>query len=306
MITKEVIHYSDFIGRVVQVSNGIIDVAVMIDKGPRIIRYGFTGETNELCDDAPLTVDVEGYDEPWYLFGGHRLWPSPEKFPKTYYPDNDPVEYEFTEKGVRVTKPAHPNVHIESVFDITVEEGDTKISIKHTLVNKGEWPIRTACWCPTNMKPGGMMVVPFSIAPSHFVDGAKDIRKLVLWPYAKMDDHRIKWGNNFVMVQHEEGNTEQTKFAITNKDGWTAYFNHNNLFIKRFEYIPGAEYPEGGGNSVTFMIEFMHEVESLSPMTEIPPEGTLSHVETWELHKGVASPACFDEAVVAEAVKNYI
>ena len=306
MITKEIIHYSDFIGRVVQVSNGIIDVAVMIDKGPRIIRYGFTGETNELCDDAPLTVDVEGYDEPWYLFGGHRLWPSPEKFPKTYYPDNDPVEYELTEKGVRVIKPAHPNVHIESVFDITVEEGDTKITINHTLINKGEWPIRTACWCPTNMKPGGMMVVPFSIAPSHFVDGAKDIRKLVLWPYAKMDDRRIKWGNNFVMVQHEEGNTDQTKFSITNKDGWTAYFNHNNLFIKRFEYIPGAEYPEGGGNSVTFMIEFMHEVESLSPMTDIQPEGSLSHVETWELHKGVASPACFDEAVAAEAVKNYI
>ena len=304
MITQRIIDYP-LRGRCCELSNGIVDIAIMIDKGPRIIRYGFVGEVNELCDNAPLTVDVEGYDEPWYIFGGHRLWPSPEKYPKTYYPDNDPVDYEWIENGVRVTKPAHPNVHIESVIEITLEEGSVKANILHTLINRGEWPIKTACWCPTNMKPGGLMVLPFSIAPSSFYDGAKGIRKLVLWPYCSMDDHRIKWGNHYVIVKHEEGNTVQTKFAIENKDGWSAYFNHDNLFIKRFEYTPDAEYPEGGGNSVTFMIEFMHEIESLSPMKVIAPDESMQHTETWELHKGVKNPDSFDEAVVADVIEKY-
>ena len=33
----------------------------------------------------------------WYIYGGHRLWLTPESSPETYYPDNDKVKYEITD-----------------------------------------------------------------------------------------------------------------------------------------------------------------------------------------------------------------
>jgi len=63
-------------GNCMELSNGIVDVMVTLDTGPRIIRYGFSGQPNEFCDDAPMTLEVSGKE--WRLMGGHRLWHSPE------------------------------------------------------------------------------------------------------------------------------------------------------------------------------------------------------------------------------------
>jgi len=87
-----------------QISNEEVDLIVTTQEGPRIIRYGFSGQRNQFCDDAPLTLDVKG--EKWRLMGGHRLWHSPEKFPRTYMPDNKPVDYKKTDNGVIVYQKA--------------------------------------------------------------------------------------------------------------------------------------------------------------------------------------------------------
>ncbi len=305
MITQKIIRYMNY-GNCAELSNGLIDVVITLDCGPRIIRYGFAGEGNELCDDAPLTVPVEGEAEEWRLMGGHRLWVSPERFPKTYYPDNAPVDYDWVENGIVITKPAHPRVHIESQLEITLKEGDTKIQILHSLKNTGEWSIETAVWALTNLKPGGLQVLPFARRESHFSDGVKGSRSLVLWSYASMDDPRIKWGNRYVLVKHEEGNTIQTKFGIQNSEGWAAYFRDNSLFIKRFSVYPGKTYPDGGISSATFLIEFMLEMESLSPMRKLEPGDTVEHTEIWELHRHAHHIPFGDEDAVCEAVSQYI
>ena len=71
---KEV-EYKNY-GKCIEISNGIVDLLITTEVGPRIIRYGFVGERNEFCDDAPLTLDVDGED--WRLMGGHRFWMSPK------------------------------------------------------------------------------------------------------------------------------------------------------------------------------------------------------------------------------------
>ena len=40
-------------GKSIRISNGKVDIVVLVDVGPRIIRYGFCGQQNEFCDDAP-------------------------------------------------------------------------------------------------------------------------------------------------------------------------------------------------------------------------------------------------------------
>lgn len=104
------VEYKNY-GKCIEIANGIVDLLITTEVGPRIIRYGFVGEHNEFCDDAPLTFDVDGED--WRLMGGHRFWISPEEYPRTYIPDNDPIEYKITDTGAIVSKKADPWVQIE-------------------------------------------------------------------------------------------------------------------------------------------------------------------------------------------------
>jgi hypothetical protein len=120
-----------------QISNEEVDLIVTTQEGPRIIRYGFSGQRNQFCDDAPLTLDVKG--EKWRLMGGHRLWHSPEKFPRTYMPDNKPVNYKKTDNGVIVYQKADPWVQIDKEMEISLYDEGPEVLVKHTIINKNAW-----------------------------------------------------------------------------------------------------------------------------------------------------------------------
>ena len=85
MITFKEKEYKNF-GKCLEISNGIVDLLVTLDIGPRIIRYGFCGKENMFYEDIDRLThnksdelkEVYGDDAVWYLYGGHRLWISPE------------------------------------------------------------------------------------------------------------------------------------------------------------------------------------------------------------------------------------
>ena len=53
MFETKIIDYKDY-GRCLSITNGIVDLAVTLDIGPRIIRYGFVGGANIMLDDKSL------------------------------------------------------------------------------------------------------------------------------------------------------------------------------------------------------------------------------------------------------------
>ena len=59
-----------------RLSNGVVDPVVTADVGPRILFYGFGGEENQLHEGAQ-NLGKSGGSE-FRLYGGHRLWVSPE------------------------------------------------------------------------------------------------------------------------------------------------------------------------------------------------------------------------------------
>ena len=59
MITKELINYKDF-GNAVKISDGITEVIITVDIGPRIIRYGFVGGENLLNDTYHKSEEMQG------------------------------------------------------------------------------------------------------------------------------------------------------------------------------------------------------------------------------------------------------
>jgi hypothetical protein len=61
------------------------------------------------------------------------------------------------------------------------------------------------------------------------------------------------------------------------------------LFVKRFQWLAGVQYPDGGCNFETFSNEDMLEVESLGPIVTLGPGQTTSHEERWSLHRKLPS-----------------
>src|SRR5688572_6636888 len=74
-----------------RLNNGTLEVIVTADVGPRIIHFGFIGGEN-VFKQFPDDMGQKGGNE-YRFYGGHRIWHAPENRPRTYAPDNDPVDH---------------------------------------------------------------------------------------------------------------------------------------------------------------------------------------------------------------------
>lgn len=277
----------------VHISNGIVDLIVTTDVGPRIIRYGFLEQANEMCQVAAMQGKTGG-DE-WRIYGGHRLWHSPEAKPRSYEPDNSPVVWETIPNGIRTIQKIEPKALMKKEMEITLAPDSTKVKILHRITNTGLWPVTLSAWALSVMAPGGKEVVPQSQRDT----GLLGNRVLALWPYTNMQDHRVYWGRKFIALQQDPNMEPPFKFGFTNEDGWAAYFNHNHLFVKYYTHQIEASYPDYGVSYETYTTDFMLEMESLSPLTHIQPDGKVEHLEKWELFDDISMPANCDEEIEA-------
>jgi hypothetical protein len=282
------IEYKHF-GHCLQIDNGLIDIVATLDIGPRIIRFGPLNQKNVFCDDTSMKID-RGNEE-WRLYGGHRLWHSPEAFPRTYDPDNYPVKWEKMSSGIRVKRPLESWVQIEKEMIITLAQDTKKVTVEHILINRNAWPVELAAWGISVMAAGGKEVIPMPQHQTHFSEGNMGSRIITLWSYTKMNDPRVYWGDKYITLQQDPQIDSTIKFGLSNEDGWAAYFNDGNVFIKRYNHIPGAKYPDHGVSLETFAIDFMLEIESLSPLVMLQPDDVVHHVEEWELIENVVTPA---------------
>ena len=106
------VRYKSF-GRCLKIENAFAEVYVTLDFGPRVIRYALRGDANFFFEDRTRAVmhdekamtDYYGRGAVWYIYGGHRIWASPEAMPESYYPDNTRVRYSIGRTSVTFTPP---------------------------------------------------------------------------------------------------------------------------------------------------------------------------------------------------------
>ncbi|HOJ11201.1 MAG TPA: hypothetical protein PK733_11480 [Clostridiales bacterium] len=269
----------------VELSNGLVDIIAVTDIGPRIIRFGFTGKENEFCEVADQ-VGTKGGDE-WKIYGGHRLWHSPEHKPRSYEPDNSKINYYEKEDGIVLCQPVEQRALIKKEIEISLSPDEAKVTILHRLTNKGLWPIELAVWALTVMAPGGMEIIPQANRETDLLPN----RMLSLWPYTKLNDPRVYWGEKYITLQQDSSINTPFKIGMSNEHGWAAYANHGNLFVKQYNHVLNAVYPDFGASSYeTYTCDFMTEMESLSPMVTLEPDEYIEHTEVWTLFHGVKAP----------------
>jgi len=276
-----------------RLSNGVVDVVVTTDVGPRVVRYGFVGGDNLLCE----VRDEDGITggDTWHTFGGHRLWHSPEASPRTYQPDNALVSFDDKEHGISLTQPIEAATGIQKEMEVSLDPAGTGVTVTHRMTNRGLWPVRLAVWAITVMAPGGVEVIPQTRVDT----GLLPNRSVALWPYTHMDDVRVHWGDRFVVLHQYPTAKPPFKLGITNEAGWAAYFNRHSVFIKRFPFVQDGAYPDFGMNYESYATDFMLEMETLSPLHTLQPGETVEHVELWSLASDVSFPGESEDDIAA-------
>ena len=273
----------------VPLTNDAISLLITQSVGPRIISLQFKGGDN-LFAELPDFVTERPDGTLFHFYGGHRLWYAPENMPRTYYPDDRPVDVIPNSTGLSVTSPVEPEAGIKKSIQISLVEDKPQIIVRHTLTNRGLWPVECAPWAITQFRTGGVAILPQSREQVDFLPN----RALALWPYTDIASPQVCWGNRYILVRAEM--LSPFKVGFPNPHGWLAYWLDGTFFVKRASYDAQAEYYDFGSSSECYCNGKFIELETLAPISKLAPGESATHTETWELYADVDFPEDEDAA----------
>ncbi len=266
-----------------RVTNGVIDLVVTGEVGPRVIRLGFAGERN-LFKEFPDQLGGKG-ETKWMVRGGHRFWASPEDPIVTYELDNEPVALRRIAGGLRAVQPVGPLSGLQKTMNIRMADKRNVVCVEHVLTNRSRKTVAAAPWALSVMAPGGMAIIPLPEKTPH-PKRLTHNQQWSIWSYTDFADGRWTIGSRYVFFR-QNPRRGPGKIGMLHREGWVAYQLGEYVFVKQFDYIEGANYPDGGMNFETFSNQDMLEVESLGPLVALKPGRSIRHTECWQLFKGV-------------------
>lgn len=271
-----------FLGRTLEIEYGNLRVAVTLDVGPRIILFRRIDGENIMFNDTgdQVSKDVSavfGKGEKWHLYGGHRIWASPED-ESTYVPDNTPVSYTISGNSIEFIGREWEKVCLKTSLKITVLSKDS-IMVGMKITNTGA-DKRMALWALTVFKPGGLMEASLPSRDTGYLPN----RNLVMWPYSSITDSRFSLTDDMLKVRSSDKIKNPFKVGFYSDSGKIRYTLGENIFTKTF-IVQKGYYPDMNCNVETYASDLIHEVETLSPLATLKKGQEIEHDETWTLIK---------------------
>ena len=261
------------------VENDHLRLEFTLDAGPRIVRFSTRGGPNVFAETPDAQWDTV-HGRPYRLLGGHRLWSSPECPLEEQVPDDGPVGVRLQPDGVDLIGSTPTHEGLSRRIELRLAPVSPQVSVRHVLENGTDRSVRIAVWALTQVRPGGIAVLPL---PADELDGAQlPNRNVVLWPYSSFDDPRLELTNDAIRVA-ATGDDTPFKVGYLNRNGSVAYELEGVVLHKRFHPEPKAEHVDLGCNVEVYTRATFLEVETLTPLRDVPPGGALEHVEEWEL-----------------------
>jgi len=253
---------------------------VPTDIGPRILyiaakrkpKFNLFG----VLPDAGVSTS-EGF---WRIYGGHRLWSSPEAKPRSYSMDNKPVEIAVKDDSVTICGIPEAENSVQKTITIRPFSEDA-VQVVHTINNIGRWPIELACWALSVMTKNGFAIVPLKPLKVE-EEGLLPDRHVTFWPYTNLSDKRLGFADEYVFVHQDPKAHGPTKVGAMANPSWTAYWVEGTAFVKEFSLKEG-EYPDFGCSVEVYTNPDMLELETVGPLTRLDPGQSVEHVEVWRI-----------------------
>ena len=279
--------YKNF-GKCVVLERGGLKAMITIDIGPRIIYYG-TDDFNFFSEDIDRNVSKGGefFDkeykegETWYLYGGHRVWKSPENL-DTYTPDNYPVEYTIDGEFCGEFRCCFSK-KFEYCLKVEIDENGG-LSVKNA--------VKTKCcdekfhvWALSVMCKNGVLRVPLN----EKIDDLNPVQNIVFWPYDDLGDSRYSIENGVLIVRQTD-NPNPLKLGLLSKKKRAYYtLGDKTLKITCMTGDCNGIYPDFGCNFETYTNNHILEIEWLG---EVCADSKWSVLE--ERFEIIKTPNIFD------------
>jgi hypothetical protein len=271
-------------------SNNCVELVVLADVGPRVIRYALKRGENQF-HEFENQAGWSGGDQ-FRLYGGHRLWVWPE-VQRTYFPDNRSVEVSITPTGATFTAAVEavpPGTSLEKSISIALSEQGSHVHLLHSITNHSSAPTQLAPWTPTVMRAGGRGILPFPPRAAMDKDHFQSVATLALWSFTDFTDNRWILGREFLQLvqqQKPSGRFPEQMSGLFNPAGWGAYVRSGCVFLKRAKVMPEAQYPDFGCNFELFTNSEFLELETLGPLVTLHSGQSVRHAEDWWLFEGI-------------------
>ncbi len=269
-------NYDSEYGNLLWMSNGKIEAAAALDYGLRIMIFRCVGMENVLyCQPKDLS-DGFSLKNGWRIYGGHRFWTSPES-DKSYYPDNQPIEYIIEEESVLLTQNTDPWTGIKKQFRLSFY-GDGSFKVEHILTNCNPHSVKAAAWGITTLKGGAIAKIPCEGQEGGYTSN----RSLSLWFDTSLGDNRLSFHKDVIIGRHLPCEKKLKIGAYTPQ----GKISMENLGQKlEISFLPHSmeDYPDYGSNVELFINKYIMELETLGVLKEIVPGATIKHTEYWNI-----------------------
>jgi hypothetical protein len=237
----------------------------------------------DLSADAPVITPYGDYR----FLGGHRLWHAPEAMPRTYIPDDNGITITDLPDGVILEGKTESGTGIRKRIEIHIAADKPSATLTHTLINDGLWGIELSPWTISQFCLGGTVILPMPVGNSDPA-GLLHNRQISIWPYTRMNDPRVKWGDEFILFK-ADAMLPPFKIGYFNPHGWEAYWVDGVLFRKTFDVHHSLPHPDNNCNAEIYCNDKFVELESLAPLAVLNPGASINHVETWDISYGLDS-----------------
>lgn len=297
-------------GKCLEITNGYLTLIATLEVGPRIISFSSSDGNNIFFEDITDTVTEQGefFDDTyekgasWKIYGGHRLWSSPQDM-YSYYPDNNPITYQVEENSILLVQDIQKTTNLQMEIKISFTEMN-KVEIHHKIINFDAKEKVLSPWALTVLEKNGLEVVPLpkeqtGLLPQRFIS---------IWDFgAKANDERTYFGDKYFTMKQDPTKSKPIKIGLKVSDNWAAYFVNKKLFIKKFQYNPNYIYPDNNVNFETYEDNRFLELETLGELKTLKTGDSVEHTEYWSLYDFDSQiPENQDEDKIEEILNSYL
>lgn len=254
--------------------------------GPRLTSLTLDGDGDLFAHLADSAV-IHGPAGDFHLRGGHRLWAAPEVPDITYAPDDHPCEVSLSKDGLTVAAPPDA-VGLAKRISVAVSGED--LVVDHQITNTGTRSMIVAPWAITQLGLGGTALLP--LASDDGAGGLQADRSLILWPYTRLSDPRIRGLDHAVAISATAG--PRLKLGSGPHPRRLGYLADGFLFLKAIEESDDPV-PDRGAVGQVFVAGEFCELESVGRLTTLEAGASVAHRERWRLLPCPDLPAAIRE-----------
>lgn len=275
---------TDFMGwrEAYRLQMGDAEMIVVTEVGPRILSLRVTGGPNLLYVDPSTAGQGQG-DVAWHIYGGHRIWVSPES-EDAYAPDNAHCAVQVSADGLSAVAPPDPDTKLSK--RLTVRADGDRFIVESAVRNTSDFVAAGAVWALTCVVPQGVIAFPWGTG------GRWAVKRIQWWTAwaghsSNVRSQQYQAGPDLFVLRPTG---EEGKVGTHSPEGWLALCRADATFIKSFTPDPFATYPDGGCSVEVYTCASFVEMETLSPQGIIAPGQELVHREVWTVRGQAVDP----------------